>query len=271
MIFIDVNSWEGVFVKMEKVVLSEKGKGIYEIKINRPEKHNAIDFETIEELKKHIQYINDYHHQIRAVVMTGEGEHAFCSGGDIKAFQNLKTKDEAFKMLSSMGGILYNLMTLPIPTFALLNGIAFGGGCEIATACDIRLAKTDIEMGFIQGDLAITTGWGGSTMLFEKLAYDKALLLLTSANKFTTEHAMRQGFVHEVFNQETFHIDSYQFIENALVEHPSVLQAYKKLKIGEWEQIALKEKMMAEIDQCAELWASEEHHKAVDSFINRRK
>lgn len=256
---------------MEKVILSEKGKGIYEIKINRPEKHNAIDFQTIEELKKHIQYINDHQHQMRAVVITGEGERAFCSGGDIKAFHDLKTKEEAFKMLSSMGEILYKVMTLPIPTFALLGGMAFGGGCEIATACDIRLAKTEIEMGFIQGDLAITTGWGGATMLFEKLAYDKALLLLTSANKFTTEYAIRQGFIHEVFHQETFHQDAYQFIENSLVKHPSVLRAYKKIKIEEWKQKALKEKMIAEIEQCAELWVSEEHHKAVDSFIKQKK
>ncbi|MFC0271178.1 enoyl-CoA hydratase/isomerase family protein [Metabacillus herbersteinensis] len=256
---------------MRKVILTEKGNGIYELKINRPEKHNAIDFETIEELKKHIEYINDHPHRIRAVVITGEGERAFCSGGDIKAFHDLKTKEEAFKMLSSMGEVLYKVMTLPIPTFALLGGMALGGGCEIATACDIRLAKADIEMGFIQGNLAITTGWGGATMLFEKLAYDKALLLLTSANKFTTEDGIRQGFIHEVFQQETFRQDAYQFIENSLVKHPSVLGAYKKVKIKEWVQKGLKEKMIAEIDQCAELWVSEEHHKAVDSFINRIK
>ncbi len=70
-------------------------------------------------------------------------------------------------MLSKMGKILYDIATLPVPTIALINGAAVGGGCEIATACDFRLVAKDAKCGFIQGTLGITSGWGGGTYLFE--------------------------------------------------------------------------------------------------------
>lgn len=75
-------------------------------------------------------------------------------------------------------------MTFPLPTFALINGIALGGGCEIATACDIRIARKGATLGFIQGQLSITTGWGGATLLYEKLSYEQAISFLYSAKKY---------------------------------------------------------------------------------------
>ena len=76
-------------------------------------------------------------------------------------------------MLSKMGGILYKIATFKKPTIAILNGSAIGGGCELATAFDFRLARSGVKLGFVQASLGITTGWGGASLLLEKIPHNQ--------------------------------------------------------------------------------------------------
>jgi len=251
---------------MKKVIVSNKGEGIVEIKLNRPEIRNAIDLEVMDKLSKAIKEIKA-DRTIKGVIITGEGERAFCSGGDLSVFHQLTTQEAAYEMLSKMGNILYEWMLLPQPTFALLNGTAVGGGCEIATACDFRIAKESISVGFIQGTLAITTGWGGASMLYEKLPYDKALTMLLSAKKYTAEEAYQLGFISKLVSEKNFYNEGYQFIKETIQCNAEVLRAYKQIKISEWEN-GLKEKMKKEILRCSVLWEKEEHINAVNHFLN---
>lgn len=254
---------------LNKLIVSEPIKDIIELKFNRPSKLNAIDFELMEELKKTLHKLTQ-NKEVKAIILTGEGEKAFCSGGDIKAFENIKTKSEAYDMLTKMGEILFSIMTFPLPTFALLNGLTLGGGCEIATACDFRVAKKGISVGFIQGKLGITTGWGGATLLHEKLPYDSAMSFLFSSNKITVEKAKKRGFITEIMPEQHFSQEAYDFVDQSLVKNSSVLEAYKAIKINQWINSNLYSRMMTEINRCAELWATEEHHQAVEQFLSRR-
>lgn len=250
--------------------MSEPILGVVELKLNRPDKYNAIDFDSMDELKESLENIR-VRNDLKALIITGEGKKAFCSGGDIKVFHQLKTQEEAYQMLSKMGEILYELMTFPIPTYALINGVALGGGCEIATACDFRIARQGVSVGFIQGQLAITTGWGGATMLLEKLRYDQAMSLLFSADKILVEEAESLGFIHKVISTEIdFSPDAYKFIESSLVADSNVLRAYKSIKVNQWKQNGLHARMMSEIYNCSVLWGLDEHHKAVAHFMNRK-
>ncbi|WP_261179315.1 enoyl-CoA hydratase/isomerase family protein [Anaerobacillus sp. CMMVII] len=105
---------------------------------------------------------------MKIVVLTGAGTDAFCSGGDLSIFHHIHTKGEAKEMLLKMAKVLHKLFFFSKPTVAYLNGTTVGGGCEIATACDFRIAEKKLKIGFIQGRLGITTGWGGSTYLMER-------------------------------------------------------------------------------------------------------
>ncbi|MGG4490633.1 enoyl-CoA hydratase/isomerase family protein [Metabacillus idriensis] len=252
---------------MGKVSASERN-GILEIKINRPERRNAIDYDVMNELEA-ILTGAEGNERLLAAVITGSGSKAFCSGGDLSVFGNITTAEEALYMLSKMGNLLYRIMTLPVPTFALINGTAVGGGMEIAASADFRLVNEEASLGFIQGNQAITTGWGGSAMLFEKMQHDKALYMLTSGEKINAHKAKELGFASDVFHSDTFETDAYEYIRKALIPYPDVIRAYKKGQINKWVSSGLEKRMQEEIAKCAELWAGEEHLNAVRKFFQK--
>ena len=171
-------------------------------------------------------------------------------------------------MLSKMGQVLYKLATFPKPTIAYINGTAIGGGCEIATACDIRIAKKGVKMGFVQGHQAITTGWGCGTILTEKLSPANAMALLWSAGIMFPEEAMKLGFISEVTEDDE---QVLTILERYNDKQGEVLQAYKNMLVRKWEQTNLRERMMEEIKVCAKLWEKEEHLLAVKQFRERKK
>lgn len=250
--------------------LIEENEGILTFTIDREEKRNAVNDEVMEGLKKVIAYIK-MHDKVRFLVVTGVGEKAFCSGGDLSEFHNLKTEEQAFGMLSKMGDILYDLATLRVPTIALINGTAVGGGCEIATACDFRLVASHAKCGFIQGTLSITSGWGGGTYLFEKgLKYDHALKMLIDARCYDAKLLKEIGWAMRVFEGS-----KEQALEEFIAEmrkiNPSIHQAYKEIVLRKWNEQNMYERVMDEIRLCAKLWESDAHNEAVNRFLNKSK
>lgn len=236
--------------------------------ITREKKRNAINFEVMEGLQKAIKMARE-HSSVKALVITGEGEHAFCSGGDLSVFHELKTEDQAYQMLSKMGEILYELMFLPKPTISLMNGAAIGGGCEIAAACDFRIAKKGITAGFVQGNLAITTGWGGGTILMEKLPLSAGLKMLYEARRYTVDELLQLGFIQYIYEGDALE-GLRATIGPTLRLEGEVLKAYKEVLIRKWSETNLRGRIEKEIRQCAILWESEAHHRQVEKFIEKK-
>ncbi|WP_342472902.1 enoyl-CoA hydratase/isomerase family protein [Metasolibacillus sp. FSL H7-0170] len=250
--------------------LFENKDGIATFTINREEKRNAVNDEVMDGLQEAITYI-EQRKDVRFFVITGAGEKSFCSGGDLSVFHALETEDEAFGMLSKMAKIMYKLATLPVPTIALINGTAVGGGCEIATACDFRLIARHAKAGFIQGTLAITSGWGGGTYLFERgLRHDRALKMLVDAQAYEAQKLYEIGWAMRVF-EGTKQEALADFIEDMRKIHPAVHQAYKEIELRKWRERNMYERVMEEVRTCAKLWESEAHHQAVNSFLTKSK
>ena len=254
---------------MSKVKVERDDQGIVWFEINRPSHRNAIDYDVIASLNETVLEV-EKNECDKALVITGGGEKAFCSGGDLSVFHQLRSQKEAYGMLSQMGEVLYSLLTLSKPSLALLNGITVGGGSELATACDYRIAINGVKMGFVQGKLAITTGWGGATMLFEKMQYDRALYLLTTADMITAEKAYEMGFVQKIIHNNNIRKECKIFLEPIISQHVHVLQAYKQSLVRKWVTTNVKERIFAEIMQCSNLWEKEAHHQAVAAFINKK-
>lgn len=238
--------------------------------IKRPEIRNAINHEVIDGLEKLVSNVHN-DSTIQFVVITGEGDEAFCSGGDLSIFHGLQTAQEAFPMLDRMANVLYRVATLPVPVIALVNGHAVGGGCEIATACDFRLISSKAKAGFIQGSLAITSGWGGGTYLFEKLArQDVAMHMLCESKPYSAAVLLAKGWATQVYEG-----DKEQAMESFLSEmkkvDASVHRAYKQMLIRKWIGQNLLSQINEEVKNCSLLWEAEEHHVAVQKFLSRKK
>ncbi|WP_246145582.1 enoyl-CoA hydratase/isomerase family protein [Bacillus rubiinfantis] len=248
-----------------KIEHTEKGYLLFSIA--RAEKRNAINIEVMDGLAEAIAQASAA--DIKALVITGTGEQAFCSGGDLSVFHRLRTKEEAAPMLQKMANILYSLLTFSKPTIALLNGTAIGGGCELAVACDFRLGRKGIRAGFVQGKQAITTGWGGGSILAEKLSAAAAMRLLMEAELQTAETLYKIGFLDILFEGDGI-TACEAFLEKMLAVDGNVLQAYKKVWTAKWETINLYERIMQEVNRCAVLWESDAHLQYVTSFLTKK-
>lgn len=234
--------------------------------IDRPEIRNAINEEVMHGFEELVERATT--ELPRLVIITAAGDRAFCSGGDLSVFHALETEDEAYPMLKRMGDVLYKIKTLPVPVAALVNGTAVGGGCEIATACDYRLVRSHVRAGFIQGTLAITSGWGGGTYLFEALQHDHALKMLSEARLYTAEELLENGWATAIIREDGDIEDFIASFQNVL---PEVHRAYKEIAVRKWHGANLKERVGAEIWRCAQLWASKAHHEAVARFLEKSK
>ncbi|MED3552301.1 enoyl-CoA hydratase/isomerase family protein [Cytobacillus praedii] len=251
---------------MKPYMLEVHEDGLAVFTINRPEKRNAISYEIMDGLGEALAAAEE--DQIKALVITGAGDKAFCSGGDLSSFHQLKTEEEAFEMLNRMSELLVRLFFLPKPTIALLNGIAVGGGCELASACDFRLARKEVNAGFIQGTLAITTGWGGGTFLSERVSSSNAMKMLMEACLYNSDELKDMGFIQSVYTGDP--IESCRtFLNKMLVLEGDVLKSYKGMFIRKWNEAGVEERVKQEVRNCAVLWQGEAHHKQVDKFLKK--
>ncbi|WP_280336977.1 enoyl-CoA hydratase/isomerase family protein, partial [Nocardia wallacei] len=178
----------------------ELDDGLAVVTINRPHARNAIAPETMDQLEQAI----DAAAGARALALTGAGERAFVSGGDLKELAALRTEAQAAEMAWRMRGVCDRLAAFPGPVVAALNGHALGGGAEVAVAADIRIAADDIKIGFNQVSLAIMPAWGGAERLAALVGRGRALLLAGSGVILDAAAAERAGLVDRVLPRAEF-------------------------------------------------------------------
>lgn len=241
-------------------------EGVATFTIDRPERRNAVNTAVVDGLEKFLDRV-EKDPTIAYAVITGSGDRAFCSGGDLSEYHALRTAADAYPMLSRMAGLLFRLATLPMPVIALVNGTAVGGGCELAMACDYRVVSSEAKAGFIQGTLAITTGWGGATLLFEKDGkHDRVFRLLSEAKMHTAAEMLEVEWATEVYEGDAEEGLGHFLARMSKID-PSVHRAYKTVAIRKWTADFMRDRMLEEARQCSVLWEADAHHAAVARFL----
>src|SRR5688572_4281826 len=173
----------------------EGGVGI--LQINRPAARNALNWTAQEQFAGIVaQAAHDL--ALRALIITGVGDKAFAAGGDLKELEGRPKPATGERLNRVMSAALDQLTELPIPVLAAVNGDALGGGCEILTACDLRLAAAHARLGFVQVKVALTTGWGGTARLVRLLGQSRATELLLTGRIISAAEAQQIGLVHRV-------------------------------------------------------------------------
>src|SRR5690625_52301 len=253
---------------MAKLIVYEKHHDGYgTVLLNREEKRNAISQQMAEQLNSLLAELKlDLP---KFLVLKSAGDKVFCAGGDLNELNDELNETEAFSHLTPMREVLYQLATFPVPTICLLEGNAFGGGCELATACDIRIAKEGTKFGFVQANLGILPGWGGGAILSEKVNSSFALQWMLEGNTYDAQLLFEKGWLHDVIVEDNWS-DEDQYLKPYKTKTLLQMRHLKSQFMESLQIPTLVEKMDKELARCAELWGSERHQQQIDIFLKNK-
>ncbi len=184
----------------QPLLLVEEKKQTILMTLNRPSVMNCLNFDLLYALGDEIDKLQ-YRTDIRCVIITGFGEKSFCAGADLKERASL-TPDEVKKFILTIRNLLTTIQNLPLPVISAINGIALGGGTEVALASDIRIAADTASMGLTETRLAIIPGGGGTQRLPRIIGVAKAKELIFTGIRVNAKEALKIGLVNQVVPQE---------------------------------------------------------------------
>ncbi|QSB12155.1 enoyl-CoA hydratase [Lysinibacillus fusiformis] len=167
------------------------------ITLSRPEAANAMSVQLLHELSDTLDQING-DPAVRVVLLTGAGEKAFCAGADLKERKGMSDR-QVKQIVQLIGATVAKVETLAQPVIAVLNGVAFGGGLELALACDLRIAATNVKLGLTETSLGIIPGAGGTQRLPRLIGLGKAKELIYTARRLNAEDAKHYGIIEYVY------------------------------------------------------------------------
>lgn len=251
------------------VLTSERRGAAQLITITREHAGNSISREVTEAFEQAIAPLED-DATLRALIVTGSGDRYFCSGGDIKQYRDLRTREQLDKAFARPRKLLDHLEALPVPVIAAVNGYALGGGAELMLACDIRLAAPAAKIGFPYVKLSLIPGWHGIERLARSCGYGVAMHLLTSGEPVSATEAKRLGLINEVITDGPVLDAALAFAARLETAAPLSLAASKRVLRSAVSHSREAARQFAE-KTFADLWMSSDHREAEAAFAEKRK
>ena len=249
-------------------LLVEVKDGLAFLTINRPDKLNALNHQTMQELKAAFEsFAAD--DSVKAVIVTGAGDKAFVAGADIGEIQALDAASGEKFCLE--GHAIFTLIeTLPKPVIAAVNGFALGGGCELAMACHIRLASEKAVFGQPEVKLGITPGYGGTQRLPRLVGKGKAMQMVLSGGMVKAADARTFGLVEEVYPPEEL-LAKAEELARIIMNMGPVAVATAIRAINEGLQLPLDEAKKLEARLFGEVCATADMKEGTTAFLEKRK
>jgi len=214
----------------EKIILERKGKVAW-ITLNYPEKLNCMGFEMLEALDEALKIVEGKK-EIQALVIRGAGDRAFSTGADLKEYVSLD-KDQSERWIRYGNEIFNTLETLTIPTVALINGYAVGGGLELALCCDFRLGTKSAILASPELQHGWLPGWGGMTRLRRLIGEARAKEVVMLNEKIQAADAEHMGLLTRILTEGAEDRELDAFIEHLVSLKPAALNLAKKALMDE--------------------------------------
>ena len=248
-------------------LLTSEINNILVITINRPDKLNALNKKTVEELGNAISY-GASNKEVSAIIITGAGTKSFVAGADIKEFVGLSVEEG--KKLSQFGQSVFRQIEIcPKPVLAAVNGFALGGGCELSMACHLRIASENAKFGQPEVNLGLIAGYGGTQRLIQYIGKTKATELHMTADTITADQALQLGLVNYVVTQEELMSKSVELLEKIKTKSPKAISGVINSVNAYFEEG--NDGFKTEIEEFGKCFATEDFKEGTSAFLEKRK
>lgn len=253
-------------MNFNKIILQKEGT-IATVTINEPEKLNALNSEILRELNVAFDELAD-DNDIRVVIITG-ADRSFVAGANIKEMAEMDYQQA--KTFGEFGSSVFRkIETCPKPVIAAVNGFALGGGCELALACDIRVASEKAKFGQPEVGLGITPGFSGTQRLARLVGFAKAKELIFTGKVITADDALKIGLVNQVVSPEILMDEVKAMAETIAKQAPFAVQNAKKAINDGWD-MEISEGIDLEVELFARCFETEDQKLGMKAFLNKEK
>ncbi|MDQ7779443.1 MAG: enoyl-CoA hydratase-related protein [Planctomycetota bacterium] len=254
-------------MNFENLLWSEK-EGVAFVTINRPDKLNALNDKTLDELEKAFTHVRD-NDALKAAILTGAGEKAFVAGADIGELAKLDPLGGKRAMQKGQR-VLSLIENLGKPVVAAVNGFALGGGCELAMACAFRFAAENAKFGQPEVNLGIIPGYGGTQRLSRLVGRGIAAELILTGAPVDAAEALRIGLVNRVFPQKDLLVETEKTVRIIMAKGPLAVR-FANEAIGRGLDMTLAEGLNLESNLFGLLCATKDAKTGLNAFLEKKK
>ena len=250
-----------------KNILAGTEQGILTITVNRPDKLNALNHLTIQEIGKAVeQGVGDP--AVNGIIITGAGEKAFVAGADIVEFSKF-TPEEGKKLSSDGQQVFRSIERCPKPVIAAVNGFALGGGCELAMSCHIRIASENAKFGQPEVKLGLIPGYGGTQRMVQLIGKGKALEFMMTSDMLDAATALRLGLVNDVTTRESLMEKCKEMINKIAAVSPVGVAAIVKCVDAYYSPGV--DGFAFEAEEFGKCFSKDDVKEGVSAFLEKRK
>jgi len=257
----------------EEPLLITRKNNLVTLTLNRPEKKNSLSLELVNILLKTLEELaaDD---NVRALVIRGSGDKAFCSGFDIRSLptknsENVKDKQ---KTLNPVEALFKAVINFPWPVIAMVNGVAFGAGCELAICCDIRIGVTQARMGMPPAKLGIVYPWQGLQRFIQTIGLKTTREIFFTGRTYQGQRLQELGLLDYLISADELESFTVQMAEEIAANAPSAIRGTKRVLNLLLQSDVLAESRLAEAESITEAaFLSEDLKEGQLAFIEKRK
>lgn len=236
--------------------------------INRPNVLNALNWDTLGELREFLEDVLPKE-ELKALIFTGAGDKAFVAGADIAQMNEMKERE--FRDYVDYAHRVYELIeNEPCPSIAAINGYALGGGCELALACDIRIASEKARLGFPEVKLGIFPGWGGTQRITRILGLGKTKELVFTGEMINAEEALRIGLVERVVPHEEI-MNEAKKLAGEIAKRGPLAVRLSKTAINAGSEMDLQKALLLEKTLVSLCFDSQDRIEGMRAFLEKRE
>ena len=237
--------------------------------LNRPDRLNTITPQMIEEIDRALAGL-ERDEGVRCLVITGAGEKAFSAGADVTSFGDVSKSHKVWALSKRTQEVFTRLANFPKPTIAAIDGYAFGGGCELALACDFRIVSRRSKIGQTEVNLGLIPGAGGTQRLVRLIGLAKAKELVLLGSRLTAEEAGAVGLVTRVVDNDAFHASVRELAEKLAKGPPVALRLAKSL-LNRAADMPLDAALEAESAAFGLVTSTEDIFEGIQAFMEKRE